>query len=66
MSEAETGTLRPAALRVKQAAQYIGMSERWLVCSDVPRIRLTPRATVYLIADLDKYLTDRRSHGTAA
>ena len=49
----------PAALTVKEAAQYIGMSASWLRQSDVPRVRLGT-AVRYLRADLDVYLAQRR------
>ena len=49
----------PAALTVKEAAQYIGMSVSWLHHSDVPRVRLGA-AVRYLRADLDAYLAQRR------
>ena len=50
----------PAALTVKEAAQYIGMSVSWLHHSDVPRVRLGKAAVRYLRADLDTYLAQRR------
>ena len=57
---------RVAALRLREAAAYVGMSASWLAHSDMPRVRMGRRATVYLIADLDAYLAARRTHGSVA
>lgn len=53
-----------AALRVPDAARYIGMSQSWLEHSDVPRVRLG-RAVRYLVKDLDMYLAQRRDMDAA-
>lgn len=58
-------TTDPATMDVMEAAQYIGMSPSWLARSDVPRVRLG-RRVLYLRADLDAFLVQRRSHGSAA
>lgn len=60
MSEAKEG-----AMPVKEAAAYLDMSESWLWRSDIPRVRLGSRVK-FLRADLDAYLTARRTHGAAA
>jgi predicted DNA-binding transcriptional regulator AlpA len=57
--------LLPAVLSVKDAAQYLGMSESWLWRSDVPRVRLGSRVK-FRVVDLDAYLVQRVSHGAAA
>lgn len=59
-SEAERG-----AFSAKEAAAYLGMSESWVWHSDMPRVRLGRRVK-FLRADLDAYLTQRRTHGAAA
>lgn len=59
MSTALEPSLAPAALKLPQAAAYIGMSERWIETSDIPRVRLG-RAVRYLRSDLDSYLMQRR------
>jgi hypothetical protein len=53
------------ALNVHDAAKAIGMSERWLWASDIPRVRLGNRV-VFLVDDLTAYLKQRRTHGAAA
>lgn len=60
----ESGAER-GAMSAKVAAAYIDMSVRWLWDSDVPRVRLGRRVK-FLRADLDAYLTQRRTHGAAA
>lgn len=49
----------------KETAAYMHVSVSWLEHSDVPRVRLG-RRVVFLRADVDAYLTRRRSHGEAA
>jgi 3-hydroxymyristoyl/3-hydroxydecanoyl-(acyl carrier protein) dehydratase len=51
-------TIRPGALGVEAAAQYIGMSVSWLQHSDVPRVKLG-RRVLYRTMDLDRYLAQR-------
>lgn len=66
MQMAEQGSeAKAGAMSAKDAASYIDMSVRWLWDSDVPRVRLGRRVK-FLRADLDAYLTQRRTHGAAA
>jgi predicted DNA-binding transcriptional regulator AlpA len=67
MSDAGQGVsgAKEGAMSAKQAAAYLDMSESWVWHSDVPRVRLGRRVK-FLRADLDAYLRQRRTHGTAA
>jgi predicted DNA-binding transcriptional regulator AlpA len=53
-----------ATLSASEAADYIGMSESWLRRSDVPRVRLGSRV-IFMRSDLNAYLAQRRTHGSA-
>jgi len=55
----------PAALNVKDAAAYLGVTADWLARSDCPRVRLG-RLVRYRVVDLDAFLAARLTHGTAA
>lgn len=56
--------VQPAVLGYDEAATYIGMKRSWLEHSDVPRVRLG-RRVLFLIADLDTYLAQRRDRDAA-
>lgn len=57
--------IAPAALKLSEAAGYIGMSQSWLEHSDVPRVRVGTKSVRYLRADLDAYLAQRRDRDVA-
>lgn len=46
------------ALRIDDAAAYLGVSRSFVEHSDIPRVRLG-RRVVYRIVDLDRYLAQR-------
>ena len=50
------------AMNAKQTATYLGMSERWVWQSDLPRVRLGRRVK-FLRVDVDAYVAARRTHG---
>jgi len=67
---------RPAVLRTLAAARYIGLSESFLEKARItgagpPFVQLTPvgvgpGAVGYLVADLDRWLAERRCTSTSA
>ena len=57
--------MSPAALNVKDAAAYLGVTADWLARSDCPRVRLG-RLVRYRVVDLDAFLAARLTHGSAA
>lgn len=46
------------ALRIDEAADYLGVSRSYVERSDIPRVRLG-RRVVFRIVDLDRYLAQR-------
>jgi len=65
------GAPGPAVLRTPAAARHTGLSESYLeklriVGTGPPFLRLAPRAVGYLVADLDRWLAERRCMSTSA
>jgi hypothetical protein len=59
----ETTMIGPA-LPVEDAAGYLGVSKSYVEHSDIPRVKLG-RRVVYLRADLDAHLLQRRDRDAA-